>query len=773
MKFRNYCLILALFFANLQLLYAQTGKNPVPLNKYLEFARASANWTWDHYDSLEMAWRSSLDPENIFGYRSPGRFLEMAAIYATLYKMEGSEEYAERALKTLLKYDIYKEEYPEEAVKQRYDYSNGTPALPDFFTAMRYIRTFVMLKEMGYLKPAQQKHLESVIAHSVEYTLQSQEWGSMNRAALRAETLAWAVRAIPDHPDIKHWEMYMEALGFDNFGNWEIEDATIYHAVWLYSLLGYAEARDYMDELFKSPEIYYYSQYFLNLMCPDYMIPDFGDANWRTNWSRYLVFFEAAACAYHDPEMKWAGQVMAQQLMNWEAVSNTGLAYLLLDAYRFGTDDIVFQKPDNPSMEVMEDMVGKKIVFRDGWSPGSSYLLLNYRDEGDGGLIYRNYLRDAIPVEEEKMTHGHADENSIVLLMKDGSILLHDGGYRDYMPSGPYGAYRQDYFHNRLCVRPEKIWFGQKQGEYRFSVPGQPEIPSQSLLEFLRNAGSYRKVRTQKVDFLTFSDFDYSRTRLIDDKMGYEWDRIIIWVKDPGIYVVFDVMKATEEGFFTAANIWHTRKIISRGSHWYDTEYDSLNDLALNTDTKLWIHFPKNHYRFEHTEKEQRYYQEEYLISEFSGQHFEPGQHIGFATILVPHNRTENPAVWIENIKFIDSEREGDGMSVRIQSGDKTIHLGIKCDLRMDVVRDYRRPKYTYESGKIVYDDLETNADLFYTERSDDEFAYTIVNVTRLDYEKNTLFEAKPNYFYLSFDGSRDKEGIGKVRYWREKRNLK
>ena len=133
----------------------------------------------------------------------------------------------------------------------------------------------------------------------------------------------------------------------------------------------------------------------------------------------------------------------------------------------------------------------------------STYMLLNYRDEGDGGLNFRDYLRDTIPVEEEKMTHGHADENSIALLMSGGSVLLHDGGYRDYMPSGPYGAYRQDYFHNRLCVRPEKIWMGQNRGEYRYSV--RDSVPGQGIMDFLRNAGSYRRIRTQKVDFLSLS----------------------------------------------------------------------------------------------------------------------------------------------------------------------------------------------------------------------------------------------------------------------------
>ena len=70
-------------------------------------------------------------------------------------------------------------------------------------------------------------------------------------------------------------------------------------------------------------------------------------------------------------------------------------------------------------------------------------------------------------------------------------------------PAGPSATYRQDYFHNRLCVRPEKIWMGQKAGEYRYSV--RDAVPGQGILDFLRDAGSYRSVRTQKVDFLTLA----------------------------------------------------------------------------------------------------------------------------------------------------------------------------------------------------------------------------------------------------------------------------
>ena len=105
--------------------------------------------------------------------------------------------------------------------------------------------------------------------------------------------------------------------------------------------------------------------------------------------------------------------------------------------------------------------------------------------------------------------------------------------------------------------------------------------------------------------------------------------------------------------------------------------------------------------------------------------------------------------------------------TVEILDGETTITLGVKCDLRMDIVRDYRRPKYTWESGKVAYGSFETNADMVFTRRKSGEISYTIVNATRIDYNGKTLFNQKPNYFYLSFDGSEDKEGVGKVRYWR------
>lgn len=742
------------------------AQEAIPGPAYVEYARASADWTWEHYDELIERWREQFDPESVFGYRAPGNLLEMAVIYSYLFEEEGNSEYARRVKKVLLEYGDYRSAYPESAIAQRPDYGNGVPALPDFFTAMRYVRSFDTLNRLGQLSRREVEQIENLIAHSMEYLLQTAEWGTMNRTVLRAETLAWAIRALPDHERTPVWEMQRRALGDDNWGNWEIEDATIYHGVWLYALMGYADAMGRLPELFRTPEIYYYAHYFLNLMCPYGIVPDFGDANWTSNWRHFLVFFEAASAAYDDPQMKWAADVIARRFLDLDNPTSVGLGYFLLDCYRWGSDGITPAEPTSGSQEVMEDVQGKKIVFRDGWDPGADYLLLNYRDEGDGGLNFRDYLRDSIPVEEEKMTHGHADENSIVLLMSGGSVLLHDGGYRDYMPSGPFGAYRQDYFHNRLCVRPEKLWMGQEEGQWRYShndaVPGQP------VLEFLHNAGSYRRVRTRKVDFISLPDFDMSRSRLIDDNWGYEWDRVITYVKDPGLFVVFDILKSRVEEYFTLSNLWHTRRIVSSGDHWYDTVYDRIGNYEFPQDTHLLILFPDTHFRLEGTEAEKRHYQDEIMIHQTTAHHFELAETDAFVTVLVPHAAGEAPEEWAGRISLVESDPAGAGAGVKIEVDGREITVGVKNDLRMDMVRDWRRPRYTYEAGRIAFGELESNGDFVFASKRGDEVSFTIVNLTRAVYGEQVLYEAKPGYFGLAFDGTPPVEDYGKARYWRD-----
>ncbi len=758
--------LLFLLLASLGL--SANSQNQIPLKKYLEYARSSADYVYNTRDSIVIKWRKTINPEDIFGYRAPGSLLEMAAIYATLYDLEGKKVYAERAKEVLLTYGQYTKEFPVDISRRKADYADGVPALPDFFTTMRYLQAYDKLKNKGFLTATECTKIDDLIAHSLMFILRTQEWGAMNRSALRAETLSWAVKVLPNHAVSPMLKMYEQALRSDNWGKWEIEDASLYHGVWVYALMGSADAKGQMAELFRTPEMYFYAQYFLNLISPQGMLPDFGDAANFTNWNRWIVFFEAAAKQYNNPELKWAATVISNKFLDLSTPNNVGMGYMLLDCYRYGTDNIAPKAPVTLSEEVMEDLVGKKVVFRNGWDEKSSYLLLNYRDEGDGGLLYRDYLRNTIPIEEEKVTHGHADENSIALLMYKGSTLLIDGGYRDFLPSGYFGSYRQDYFHNRLCVRNEKIWFGQKEGESRYSQSDHPAIKPQNVMEFMQNAGSYRKVRTQKVDFLTFPDHDYSRTRVIDEELGYESDRVIVYIKDPGMYVVFDIFKSRSEQFFTATNLWHTQKILKQGEHWYDTKYENIQTRKVGGDQNLLVYFPKNHYHFEQTQKENRNYQEEIAIADYTAQFFEMGQHTGFVTVLIPHSDQVNPEHLIKGIEYVPSSTDENGLSVSIQLEGKTIQVGVKCDLKMDLVRDYQRPKYTWEAGKVGYGDIETNADFFYTEKVGNKLSFTAVNLTKATFKGQLMYEQPSSYFGLNFDGRPDNPDTGKARLWRD-----
>ncbi len=487
---------------------------------------------------------------------------------------------------------------------------------------------------------------------------------------------------------------------------------------------------------------------------------------------KVAIYFEAAAAAYKDPELKWAAATIGRKFVDFQKPTSIGLASMLLDAYRWGTDSVRPHPPATLSEEVMEDVQGKKVVFRSGWEPKDTYLLLNYRDEGDGGLNFRDYLRDTIPVEEEKMTHGHADENSLSMLLSGGSVLLHDGGYRDYMPSGPFGAYRQDYFHNRLCVRPEKIFFGQTKDEYRYAV--REAVPGQSVLEFLRDAGSYRRVRTQKVDFLALEDFDYSRTRLVDDNWGYSWDRVVTYVKDPEMFVVFDIFKALREEWFTLANLWHTQKITERGEHWYRTAYEKIQASLLPAAKDLLILFPETHYRMDGVEPIKRHYQDELAIHQVTAQHFELGETVGFVTVLIPVARGAASA-WPGRVTAMPIGPDRAGLGVEIKGDGKTVYAAVKCDLRRDIARDWRRPRYTYEAGKVSFGEFDTDGDFLFAALREGtaggdkaRLDYTIVNLTKALFRGRPLVEVKPAVFGLAYDGSPDGPGFGKLRYWRD-----
>ena len=254
---------------------------------------------------------------------------------------------------------------------------------------------------------------------------------------------------------------------------------------------------------------------------------------------------------------------------------------------------------------------------------------------------------------------------------------------------------------------------------------------------------------------------------------GYESDRVIIYVKDPELFVVFDILKSKKEEYFTLANLWHTRKILDQGTGWYDTVYDRIQNNELPTDKRLLILFPQTHFRMLGAELLPRHFQEEWAIHQSTAQHFELGETAVMVTLLIPHGQEQPPEDWLDKVELIPFLKERTGLGLKIKTGDKDILIGVKADLRQDMIRDWRRPRYTYDSGRIAFGGFETNADFVFASLKNDFLEYTAVNLTKILFNGKVLHAAKPALFGLAFDASPDQAGTGKLRYWRDKKALK
>ncbi|GJQ20709.1 MAG: hypothetical protein HBSIN02_10640 [Bacteroidia bacterium] len=719
---------------------------------YLEKIRESAEKGWKEYPGWIEQWKKSAKTSVLWGYDAPGAPPYLAAVLGFLYEETRNREYARRAAEILLNYGRLRSELPKGYENTRAEYKEGVPAISNFFFMAPYIRAYLRVKDAGVLNPEARRIVERDVAGSADFIFHFPEWGAHNRAILRAEALLYAALAIPDHPNAGKWRKMANVIARDNLHSWEIEDATGYHGVWLLSLYSYAEASG-NTEFFDSPITHYYLDYYLRLIGPQGTIPEFGDSRWNSGWEslRFVPVFERGAAVRKDPELKWAAKTIFERRPRSSAILSVSEGYSLSEAYRWCDETIQPRQPQSLSQEVLDDVVGKKIVFRNGWTEGSTYMLLNYRDEGDGGYQSREFLRRTISVEEEKMHHGHSDENSIALLMKNGSVLLHDGDYRSDLPSGPYGAWRQDYFHNRLVTRLNK------------------RDPRQTVLEFVRNSGAYRTVRTQKVDFLSLQDVDMSRTRLIDEVLGYQWDRAVTYLRGQDFFVVVDGIKILRSDYFTFVNFWHGQQILEKGDDYVVLATDSVPGFHFSQDQALIVYFPETYGKSAGSEQINRSRQTEWAVYQTQSSHYKAGDTEVFVTVLYPVSRRSIDAKKIRSsINVVRSSKPYRAVGVEIREDGTVTTLGVKIDLEMDLARENIRPRYLYDLGRVQYGEFETDADFLCATASGKSVKYSASNVLRVIHKGKTLMEALPNTHGLQLDGTSERIGFAKWRLWED-----
>ena len=325
---------------------------------------------------------------------------------------------------------------------------------------------------------------------------------------------------------------------------------------------------------------------------------------------------------------------------------SVGNALLCIQAYAWCDDSIPSIQPKWESEEVLDDLIGKKVVFRSGWDPEATYMLLNYRDELGYGFIPRRYLRTTLAVSAEKMHHGHADENAIVLLLSKGSVLLHEGGYRENVPNG---RYRADIYHNRV------LW---RQGIKR---------AGESAWDFFHDDGSYKVTRTQKMHFARFQGMEFSRTQVTDAVRNIEWDRIVVYVKAFDCFILVDAVKALADGPYTLSNTLYTTDILTSGPGYFDTAIDKIGAWKNPENRALLITYPLLEHRPISVEEIRRSYQQETGLYQVWTGRLSRGDIVPFVTVLWPHDRGEDVTPLVKAISLPDVSLPDRSLAVQIE----------------------------------------------------------------------------------------------------------
>lgn len=752
LKFSN---LLSVLFVGI---VASTAIAQPTKSDYWKILQDAVEYNYQEYDQIMNNWKANIQKSNLFGYSPTSYPANFAELLGFMYQETGNEQYVTKAVELLVSYEEIKKLFPKEFYEDRIEYSKGLPPISDFFSMYSYPKAYLYIKKSNSISKKDRAIIERGVADCANFLMHYPEWGPMNRAILRAETFYYSSLALPDYPDAPKWKRMAKILSRDSYQNWEEEDAAGYHSVWMLSLLRLADITNDPD-FYRSAIPRYYFDYFAHLITPGGLIADFGDARWPSDWYRWIPIFEKGAAVYKEPIYKWA---VAQY---WQYIQDNKLdprgaytALAFLDAYRWADESIQPEPPKSESRLVMEEIVGKKVLFRNGTDRNSTFFLLNYRDEGDGAFAAREFLRTTIPVEEEKMHHGNSDENSIAAFWYNGSILLHDGGYRDALPSGEYGRFRADYYHNRIVVRKNKRWI-QIEGERK----------EQSLWEFIRNSGAYRPVETKLINFLSFDKIDYSRTRLTDREMGYDWNRIILYHKIDQFFVVVDAIKALREDYLTYSNLWHTRKILDRGERWFDTAYDSIGSYLNKSGNYLFIYFPVNEYvRSIGSFELRRHWQDEICLYETLSDHYYPGNMEIFVTILVPHDQSVSPAELVKKFELIETEKFPSAIGLKYTNKGRTEYFGVKGDLMLDYKPQNIRPRYDFELGKVTYGPLLTDGEILFAAIEGKKLYWAAANMTKVLYNDRILHESLNTSFNLQLDGGPTRWGRAKWRCWEE-----
>lgn len=673
---------------------------------YLTYIKEAVLEGRKQYELSIENWKKSFEPDRFLGmYIPPGNIPIQAQAEGFLYHITGEREYGEQARRMLLAIDEFKKIVPQEIAGRHPEYAKGIPSFETMFQGNYYIQGYLFMKGSELLSEEETRLIEDSIRSSINFMMHFPEWGAHNRSMLRVFALSLAISALGDTEETREWAKLRDVLAEESYGRWSIEDAELYLPLWLISCIAYAEHTGKEADYYSRPQTKYYFDFITRAITPYGLLPDFGDSHLNCNWFLWFVCLEKGAAQYRCGQMRYAAKQIRDYAMSQEAgPPSVFLACYFAYAYLWADETLEPVKPEWKSELLLDDVIGKKIVFRDGSHDDATYLLHNFRDEGNYSFTSREYLRRTINAPAEKAHHGHADENSILMLVKEQNILLAESGYRD---GAPNGRYRADIYHNRLVFRS-----------------GQPD-PGQSMFDFIHDDGKYRRVETELLHFHTFDGIEYSRTRLNDPYRQMVWDRSITYVKEDGAFIIVDWTVSQTDQSISTVNLWHPGMVLEAENDYYIGQVQHIHRFPGDTqpfinrrELALLIEFPGSD-RSMGYESIRRCYGESHMVYETDSRHVRAGEMNCFITVLTPISANGDARNIAGRTKVTALSGANDQLALEYNVSGKKIEFTYKLDLNKGLIDTPHYPKYSWEQSRLPYGSIETDADFSYVETRD------------------------------------------------------
>ena len=215
-------------------------------------------------------------------------------------------------------------------------------------------------------------------------------------------------------------------------------------------------------------------------------------------------------------------------------------------------------------------------------------------------------------------------------------------------------------------------------------------------------------------------------------------------------------------------HLWHTQRIVKRGSHFYSVVNDSIKMFPFPTQRALLVAFPEVYGKTDGVEPISRQHQQELAIYQTQSSQYKAGDMECFVTLLIPHDRDADPEKILRDFKVLPTSAPYRSVGLEITGKSEKSFILVKLDLDMEVARENIRPRYQYELGKVICGPFETDASFLHAVQKGNTVSYSASNFLAVKYGGKSLVEALPNTHALQLDGSDVRVGYSKWRRWED-----